>query len=96
MLPKRSAYGRDIDETKYMYFLIKDGKLLENIIKFRKKSEVASKKDSIVNLYTMKKIKYLLKTKIKSYEGKINTNFYSDKIPEEGSKNVNVFAYHYS
>ena len=26
-----------------------------------------------------------LKAKIKSYEGKINTNFYGDKVPKEGS-----------
>ena len=27
-----------------------------------------------------------LKTKIKSYNGKINTNFHNNKIPKEGSK----------
>ena len=27
----------------------------------------------------------LVKTKIKSFEGKINTNFHDDKIPKEGS-----------
>ena len=27
-----------------------------------------------------------LKTKIKSYEGKINTSFHGDKIPKEGSQ----------
>ena len=27
-----------------------------------------------------------LKTKTKSYNGKINTNFYNDKIPKEGSQ----------
>ena len=26
-----------------------------------------------------------MKTEIKSYEGKINTNFHNDKIPKEGS-----------
>ena len=29
-----------------------------------------------------------LKTKIKSYNGKINTNFYNNKIPKEGSKYI--------
>ena len=27
-----------------------------------------------------------MKTKIKSYNGKINTNFYNNKIPKEGSQ----------
>ena len=29
-----------------------------------------------------------LKTKIKSYNGKINTNFYENKIPKEGSQRI--------
>ena len=29
-----------------------------------------------------------LKTKIKSYNGKINTNFYKNKIPKEGSQRI--------
>ena len=31
-----SAYVRDFDKTKYMCFLIKDAKLLKNIMKFGK------------------------------------------------------------
>ena len=38
----------------------------------------------IVNLYTMKK-KIIIKTKIKSYNGKIITNIHNNKIPKEGS-----------
>ena len=30
-------------------------------------------------------IKKYLRTKIKSYKGKINTNFHNNKIPKEGS-----------
>ena len=37
------------------------------------------KKYFIENLYT-------IISKIKSYEGKINTNFHNDKIPKEGSQ----------
>ena len=37
------------------------------------------KKYFIVNLYT-------IISQIKSYEGKINTNFHNDKIPKEGSQ----------
>ena len=29
MLPKMSAYGKDVDRTKYMSFMIKDNKLPE-------------------------------------------------------------------
>ena len=29
-----SAYRRDLDETKIIYVLIKNGKLLKNIMKF--------------------------------------------------------------
>ena len=38
--------------------------------------------DLIVNLYTKK----YLKAQIKSYNGKINTNFHNNKISKEGSK----------
>ena len=31
------------------------------------------------------KKKYIQKTKVKPYEGKVNTNFHNDKIPEESS-----------
>ena len=51
-------------------------------MKFRKKIKIVSKKNLIVNQYTMKN----LKTKIKSYNEKINTNFPDNKIPKEGSQ----------
>ena len=45
-LPKVSAYRGDFDGTKYMSFLIKDNDLLEkNLMKFRKTSAIASRKD---------------------------------------------------
>ena len=31
-----------------------------------------------------------LRTKIKSYNGKINTNFHNDKIPKDGSKCISL------
>ena len=40
------------------------------------------KKNLKVSLYTAKNI---LKTKIKSYDGKANTIFHNDKTPKEGS-----------
>ena len=48
--------GRDFDETKYMSFYIKNDELLEKIIKFGKKSAIASKKNLIVNLHIIKDI----------------------------------------
>ena len=51
-------------------------------MKSGKKSVLASNKDLIMNLHIMKN----LKTKLKYYQGKINTNFHSDKIQKEGSQ----------
>ena len=48
------AYRRDFYETKYMSFLIKDDELIEKYNKFWKELEIVSKKNLIVNLYTMK------------------------------------------
>ena len=39
----------------------------------------------------MRNEKYL-KTKIKSYEGKININYHGDKTPKEGSHSISNFA----
>ena len=68
-----NAYRRDFDEIRYMFFFIKDGELLE------KYNEIWEKVKN-----TIKK-KYL-KAKIKSYNGKINTNFHNNEIPREGSQ----------
>ena len=51
-----SAYRKDVDETKYMSFLIKVDELLKNIIKFGIKLKILSIKNLIVNQYTMKNI----------------------------------------
>ena len=53
--PKMSACRRDVDETKYISFLIRMN-YYKNSMKFGKKSKIASKKNLIVNQYTMKKI----------------------------------------
>ena len=50
LLPKIGAYRRNFDETIYVSFLTKDDEALEKIIKFGKKSTIASKKDLIVSL----------------------------------------------
>ena len=52
-------------------------------MKFEKKSATLSRKDFDSNpVYNEKYIK----TKIKSYDWKINTNFHNNKIPKEGSQ----------
>ena len=52
MLPNLRAYRKDFDLTKYMSFLIKNDELLENWDKVSN----TIKKDSIVNLFTMKSV----------------------------------------
>ena len=44
-LPKMSAYRKDFDKTKYMYFLIKDEKLLEKYNEIWKKVSNIIKKE---------------------------------------------------
>ena len=71
------------DLTKYMSFFIKDDELLERY------NEIWEKiKNSIRKEFDSKPVhneKYL-NTKIKSYNGKINTNFHRNKIPREDSQ----------
>ena len=81
-LLKISAYRKDFDETKYMSFLIKDDELLEEY------HEIWEKVKNIKKEFDSEPVcneKYL-KAKIKSYNGKINTNFHSNKILKEGSQ----------
>ena len=79
-----SAYRRDFDKTKCMSFLIKDEKLLETYCEIWKKFSNSINKEFYSNpVYNEK----YLKTKIKSYNGKIITNnFHNNKISEEGSQ----------
>ena len=72
-----SAYSRDFYETKYMSFLIKIDELLKKYNKIREKV-----KNSMFNSELVCNKKYL-KAKIKSYHGKIITNFYNHKIQKE-------------
>ena len=83
-----TAYRRDFDETKYISFLIKDNELLEkyNEIWEKVKNSIKKKFDS-EPVYNDK----YLKAKIRSYNGKINTNFHDNKIPKESSKCVCLF-----
>ena len=67
-----TPYRKDFDETKYMSFLIKDNELLEKCNEIWGKVTNSIKKE--LNSESVYNKKYL-KTKIKSYKGKINANF---------------------
>ena len=71
--PKMTAYRKDFDETKFMSFLIKDD-IWEKV------------KDSLKKEFDSKLVYKKKKAKIKSYNGKINTNFHNNRIPKEGSQ----------
>ena len=73
----------DFDKTKCTSFLIKDEKLLEKYNDIWKKvSNIIQKEFDSNPVYNEKYIR----TKIKSYNGKINANFHNNKIPKEGSQ----------
>ena len=81
ILPKMSTYGRDFDETKYMFFFIKNADLLEEYKEFwGKVSNSMKNRFECHPVYNKKHIK----TKMKCYEGKINSNFHGDKMPKVG------------
>ena len=78
-LPKMTEYRKDFDETKYIYFLIKDDELLEQYNEIWEKLKNSLKKELGSNpIYNEK----YLKAKMKSYNGKINANFHNNKIPK--------------
>ena len=80
-----SAYRRDFDKSKHMSFLIKDEKLLEKYNEISKKvSNIIKKEFDSKPVYKQK----YLKTKIKFYNGKMNTNFHNNEIPKEGSQYI--------
>ena len=81
-LSKVSAYRKDFDESKYISFIIKNDELLEKYNKiWEKVRNILKKKFDSEPVY---KTNYL-KTKIKFYNGKINTNFHNNIIPKKRS-----------
>ena len=76
---------RVFDKTKCMYFFTKDEKLLKIYNKIWKKvSNIIKKVFDSRPVYNKK----YPKNKIKTCNGKINTNFHNNKIPKEGCKIV--------
>ena len=66
-----------------MSFFIKDDELLEKHNEIWEKVKNSIKKE--LDCEPVYNEKYV-KAKIKSYNEKINTNFYNNKIPKEGSQ----------
>ena len=85
MVPKTSTYSKDFDKAKYMSFLIKHEELLEKYNEIRDK--VCNTIKKVFDKEPVYNEKYL-RTKIKSCEGKISTNFHEDKIPKEVSQYI--------
>ena len=80
-----SSYRKDFDKTKYVSFLIKYIQLLEKYDEIWEKVKNSLKKEFDGQpVYNEKH----LEVKIKSYNGKINTNSQDNKIPKEGSQFV--------
>ena len=82
-LPQMIVYERDFDETKCMSFLIKDEKLFEKYNEIWRKVRNIIKKQFYSKAVCNEKYP---KTKIKSYNGKINTIFHNNTILKEGSQ----------
>ena len=77
-----SAIRKDFDENKYMSFLIKDYELLKKCNEIWEKVRCSIEKEfDSESVYNEK----YLRTNIKLYKGNINTNFYNNKIPKQGS-----------
>ena len=85
MLPKMSIYRRDLDETTYRSFLIKDNELIDKYNEiWDQVSNTTKKRFDSESVYNKK----YLRTKMKSYEGKISTNFHGDKMAKEESQGI--------
>ena len=78
-----SGYRRDFDQTKCTPSLIKNEKLLEKYNEiWRKVSYTIKKEFDSKPVYNEKYVE----TKIKSHNGKIDTNFHNNKIPKKDSQ----------
>ena len=86
-LKKMCSYRRDFEETKRIALLIKDDELLEQYNEIWKKFKNSLKKG--LDSEPVYNEKYL-KTKIKSYNGKISTSFHNNKMPKEGSQLIQL------
>ena len=79
---KNEFVKKRFDETKYMTFLIKDDELLKKYNLWKKVENTIDKEFDCDPVYNEK----FLRAKIKSYNGKINTNFHNNKTAKEDSQ----------
>ena len=90
LLTKMSAYRKGFNKTKYISFFIKDDELLEKYNEIWEKVKIIIKKEfDSEPIYNEK----YLKTRIKSYNEKINTNLDNNKIPKESSHFLYIFKW---
>ena len=82
-LPQMIGYVKHFDNNETMSFKIIDNKLLKTILKYGKEPAVKNIEFDSEPVY-VDNDKYI-KTKIKSYGDKINTNFQGEKVPKENA-----------
>ena len=81
-LPQMTGYARKFDENVTMSLIVKDKQLLKNYTKIREKIEKLMKINFESKPVYGDDDKYI-KTKIKTYEKSIITNFHNKKTPKE-------------
>ena len=83
-LPQTIGYVKCFDSNKTMFFKVNDNRLL------KKYTKIWQRVNSLINIEFDSEPVYgdkdkYIKTKIKSYGDKINTNFHGIKIPKENA-----------
>ena len=83
-LPKMIGYVKHFDSNKIMSFKVSDSKLLKNY------DEIWEKVSNLMNIEFDSEAVYsdnnkYIKTKIKMYEDRVNTNFQGKKVPKENA-----------
>ena len=78
------GYVKQFDSNKTLSFKSNDNTLLKSILKIWRKVNILINIELDSELVYGDNDKYI-KTKIKSYGGKVNTNFQSKKIPKENA-----------
>ena len=89
-LPHLTSYVKNFDSNKTMSFKVGDNKLL------KKYNKIWEKISNLMNIEFDSEPVYVdgdkyIKTKIKMYEDRVNTNFQSKKVPKQ---KPHISAYH--
>ena len=83
-LPQMIGYAKNVDDTKTMSFIVDDNRLL------KKYNKIWEKIGNLINIEFDSEPVYgdndkYIKTKIKLYGDKVNTNFQSKQVPKENA-----------